>query len=298
VLLAVLVPRTAPAQVATGADSSPAAAAAAAGDPDAATAGLAEALAAGDAHYARRGENATGDGAPPFHVDGAIAEYRRALFIDPSSLDARLRIMRAYFFRGGFCGEMPAPEKEALFDEAKRVADDTVADLDRMLRRKKARVRLDGVKDADAAAEAYVWAAVSWGQWANFHRVAAAWQGAPARIRDLATAVLSIDPGTEQGAAYIILGRLHTEAPRVPMLTGWVSREKGLGFLRDGHRLAPQNQALTYFLGNALLDLDPSARAEARALLEACVATAPRPEFRAEDLHYARLARVRLAVAR
>ena len=273
-----VVPRTAPAQVATGADSSPAAAAAA-GDPDSATAGpaaaLAEALAAGDVHYARRGEDATGDGAPPFQVDGAIAEYRRALALDPRSLDARLRIMRAYFFRGGFCGAMPAPEKQALFDEAKRVADDTVADLDRMLRRKKARVRLDGVKDADAAAEAYVWAAVSWGQWANFHRVAAAWQGAPARIRDLATAVLSIDPGTEQAAAYIILGRLHTEAPRVPMVTGWVSREKGLGFLRDGHRLAPQNQALTYFLGNALLDLDPSARAEARALLEACVAAAP-----------------------
>jgi len=159
-------------------------------------------------------------------------------------------------------------------------------------------VRLDGSQDTDAAAEAYVWAAVSWGQWAIFHRVAAAWQGAPARIRDLATAVLSIDPTTEQAAAYIILGRLHTEAPRVPMVTGWVSREKGLGFLRDGHRLAPQNQALTYFLGAALLVNEPKAEAEARAALETCAAGVPRPDFHAEDLHYARMARERLAGAR
>ncbi len=300
--LAVAASRAAGAQaVAPGADgrsapsSTPSGPSAPAADPAAA---LAEALAAGDAHYARRGEDATGDGAPPFQIDGAIAEYRRAMSIDPRSLDARLRLMRAYFFRGGFCGPISAAEKQALFDEAKRVADDTVADLDRLLQRKKGRVRLDGVKDADAAAEAYVWAAVSWGQWAIFHRVAAAWQGAPARIRDLATAVVSIDPATEQAAAYIILGRLHTEAPRVPMVTGWVSREKGLAFLRDGHRLAPENQALAYFLGNAVLTLDPKAAGEGRAALEKCAGRPPRPDFLAEDLHYARMARERLAGAR
>jgi hypothetical protein len=259
---------------------------------------LAEALAAGDAHYARRGEGATGQAALPFEIDGAIAEYRRALVLDPRSIDARLRLMRALFFRGGFCGDVPAEGKKALFDEGKRVADETIADLDTLLRRKKGRVRLEGVKDADAAAEAYVWAAVSWGQWAIFHRVAAAWQGAPGRIRDLAQAVMAIDPATEQAASHIILGRLHTEAPRVPMVTGWVSRAKGLAYLRDGHRLAPQNQALTYFLGNAILAHEPRAEAEARSLLEACAAATPRPEFHAEDLHYARMARERLAAAR
>jgi len=265
---------------------------------DAKAASLAEALAAGDAHYARRGAGATDLAAPPFEIDGAIADYRRALSLDPDSLEARLRLMRAYFFRGGFCGEMPSAEKQAMFDEAKKVAEETVARLDKTLQRRKGRVRLDGAADADAAAEAYVWAAVSWGQWAVFHRMAAAWQGAPGRIRDLAQAVLSIDPSTEQAAAYILLGRLHTEAPRVPFVTGWVSREKGLAFLRDGHRLAPENQALAYFLGNALLNMDRDAADEARGVLEMCAGRAPRPDFTAEDLHYARMARERLAATR
>jgi hypothetical protein len=258
---------------------------------------LAEALAAGDAHYARRGEGATDQGARPFQIDGAIAEYRRAVAVDPASIDARLRLMRAYFFRGGFCGEMPAAEQQALFDEAKRLAEETVANLDRLVQRKKGRVRFDGGPGADAAAETYVWAAVSWGQWAVFHRMAAAWQGAPARIRDLAQAAMSIEPGTEQAAAYILLGRLHTETPRILMLTGWVSRPKGLAYLREGHVLAPQNQALTYFLGSAILDREPKAAAEGRALLAACAAAVPRPDFLTEDLHYAQEARERLAAA-
>jgi hypothetical protein len=269
--------------LATPADTPPAAA-------------LAAAIAAGDAHYARRGEGASGDAATPLEIDGALAEYRRALTIDPRSLDARLRLMRALFFRGGFCGDMPALEKQALFDEAKQVAEETVADLDRVLQRKKGRVRLDGAADADAAAEAYVWAAVSWGQWTVFHKVSAAWQGAPGRIRDLASAAMSIDPLTEQAAAYILLGRLHTEAPRIPFVTGWVSREKGIAFLREGHRLTPQNQALTFFLGSALLNLDPKS-AEGRTVLEQCAARAPRPDFLAEDVHYARMARERLEAA-
>jgi hypothetical protein len=255
---------------------------------------LAEAIAAGDQHYSRRGEGATGVAAPPFQVDGALAEYRRALSIDPHSLEARLRLMRALFFRGGFCGAMPVAAQQALLDEAKGVADETVAELDRALRRHKGRVRLDGRTDADAAAEAYVWAAVSWGQWAVFHKMSAAWQGAPKRIRDLAAAALAIDPATEQAAAYILLGRLHTEAPHIPFVTGWVSRDKGLLFLREGRRLAPENQALTFFLGSWLITLDPRST-EGRALLAECAARPPRADYVAEDLHYAREARERLA---
>ncbi len=261
--------------------------------PDPAAA--AEAIAAGDAHYARRGEGADELHAPPFQIEGAIADYRRALALDPGSLDARLRLMRACFFRGGFCGEMPQDEKVRLFDEAKRIGEETVGMLDARLGRKKGSVSRDAAARVAPAAEAYLWAAVSWGQWAVFHRVSAAWSGAPARIRDLAQAVIAIDPSTEQAGAYIILGRLHGEAPKVPFVTGFVSREKAVAFVREGVRLAPDNRALVYFAGDVLLEHAPAAGAEARALLERCATSPPRPDFLAEDLHYARMARERLA---
>ncbi len=215
---------------------------------------FAGAIAAGDAHYARRGDGADERGALPFEIDGAIAEYRRALALDPTSLEARVRLMRAHFFRGGFCGEMPRDEKVRLFD-----------------------------------------AAVSWGQWAVFHRVSAAWSGAPGRIRDLAEAVIALDPGAEQAGAYIILGRLHSEAPKIPLVTGFVSREKAVAAVRAGIALAPDNRALAYFTADVLLRHAPGADGEAGEILARVASTPPRPDFRAEDLHYARMARERLA---
>jgi hypothetical protein len=259
------------------------------------TASVAEAVEAGDAHYARRAEGASGGTALPFHADGALVEYRRALALAPRSLDARMRLMRALFFRAGFCGEMDERDKVRLLDEAKKVAEEAVAQVESATGRHKGHVA-DGPAAADVpAAEVYLWAAVSWGQWAVYHRLSAAWQGGPKRIRDLAEAVLSIDPATAQFGAYIILGRLHCEAPRVPGITGWVSCEKGLSFLRQGLAQAPDNQALVYFLADELLRREPSRREEARALLERCAASTPRPDFPVEDAHYAEEARQRLA---
>jgi hypothetical protein len=260
--------------------------------PDPAAA--AEALEAGDAHYARRAEGADGGTALPFHIEGALVEYRRALALDPRSLDARLRLMRAIFFRTGFCGPMEEREKVRLLDEAKRVAEQAVAQVDSTTGRRKGRAPDGPAIEALPAAEVYLWAAVSWGQWAVHHRLKAAWQGAPKRIRDLAEAVLSIEPATAQFGAYIILGRLHCEAPRVPGLTGWVSCEEGLSFLRQGLARAPDNQALVYFLADELLRRDRSRGEEVRELLRRCAASTPRADFPVEDAHYAELARERL----
>jgi hypothetical protein len=261
--------------------------------PDPAAA--AEAIAAGDAHYARRGEGRDGERALVFEIDGAIAEYRRALALDPGSRPARVRLMRAYFFRTGFCGEMPRDEKVRLLDEAKRIAEETVSWLDAELARKKGSVAKDAATRIPSAAEAYLWAAISWGQWTVFHRVSAAWSGAPGRIRDLAQAVIAIDPVAEQAGAYIILGRLHGEAPKVPFVTGWVSRDKAVRYVREGLSLAPDNRALVYFAADVLFRHARGSGGEARALLERCATSPPRPELLAEDMHYARMARERLA---
>lgn len=255
---------------------------------------LADALTQGDAYYARRAEGRTDGVARPEFVDRAIAEYRRALTLDPSSYEARLGLLRAYFFRGGFC---PMEEKDqiALFDEAKALAEDTVRRLDVDLARRKGRVELQAAREIASSAEIYMWAAVSWGEWAVSHKVSAAFQGAPARIRDLASAVIQIDPSTEQGGGLAVLGRLHEECPRILFLTGWISRSEGLRLLRQARATAPLNPANAYFLAEALVGRNPRDTAEARELLEWSAHVAPRPEYLVEDAHYAAQARDLLA---
>ncbi len=260
---------------------------------DASTAAEA-AVASGDAHFARRAEGASSGVARPQQTDSAIADYRRAIGLDPSSLDARLKLLRAYFFRGGFCGASAADAID-IFIAAKDVAEDTVKLLDSQTGRSKSHVDSKTAGTVPVAAEVYLWAAVSWGQWAVSHPARGAWQRAPARIRDLAEAVIALDPAAEQAGGHVVLGRLHTEAPRVPFLTHWVDRAAGLQHLRTALSLSPDSPQIMYFLGAALLRLDPARAQEARALLVRCATVKPRPQYPVEDEHYAWQARDLLA---
>src|SRR5260370_4004304 len=139
---------------------------------------------------------------------------------------------------------MDAREQVKLFEEAKKLAEDTVRLLDADLHRVHGHLRADAARTIAPAAEIYLWAAVSWGQWAVFHKLYAAWQSAPARIRDLALAAIQIEPAIAQAGAYLILARLHVEAPRIPMLTGGVSPPQGLAPPRPGPPIPPDNPAL------------------------------------------------------
>jgi tetratricopeptide (TPR) repeat protein len=257
----------------------------------------AAALAEGDAHYERRAEGAHGAVADPAHVEAAMAAYRRAVNLDPRSLEARAGFLRAVFFRGGFCDMPPVPQMK-IFEEAKRLAEDTVQMLEKSLGSPKGPARVAALRRVPAATPVYFWAAVSWGQWASDHKIAAAWQGAAARMRDLAQTVVDIDPTMDQGSAYLILGRLHAECPRIPMLTHWISRAQALAYLRKALAIGPSNTPNIYFLADAILDNDPARKDEARHLLERCASAEPRAEYLVEDAHYAEMARARLASIR
>lgn len=248
----------------------------------------------GDLHYARRAQGARDGVAAAAEVEQAIRDYREAVERDPASYEARLRLLRALFFRGGFCNMPPGPQLQ-LFVEAKKLAEDTVHRLETDAGSSQGEARTAALRRVPHAAEIYLWAAISWGQWAVTHKLAAAWQGAARRIRDLSETAIALDPTVEQGGAYLILGRLHAEAPRIPFLTRWVSRRKGIESLERAVAIAPENRAARFFLAATLLDLAPSRTEEARRILEDLVVRPPRPDYLVEDAHYAQEARHKLA---
>jgi hypothetical protein len=263
--------------------------AAALGPVAAAEASLAEA----DRHFAGRAAGTRDSECAPAAIDAALAGYRSALAAAPDSLEARVGILRSLFFRGGFCGESPTAQKRT-FEEAKRAAEAFQAWIEGRTGARVRRDRPEPFRTVPGSAALLFWCGVSWGQWSLDHKLAAAWQGAAGRIRDLGEAARAVDPGYEQGSPDLLLGRLHVESPRIPLVTGFVSRRRGLEHLRRAHALGPDNSVARYFLAAAILEHEPRSRAEAEALLRACADAEPRSAYLVEDRHYAGKARAAL----
>lgn len=256
-----------------------------------ATPEVASLLAQADAHFSRRSVGAIDGVANPREVQTAIALYRRALALSKGDIDILARLMRALHFRGAYAGAS-LEEKKAIFEEGRKLGQDAVDRLEAQAKSLRGMSRIEALRLVKGAPALYLWTAGHWGEWALVRgKFAAARSGIAGRLRDLAQTVIDIDPLFEDGAGYRILGRLHAEAPKIPLLTGWVSREKGLQFLRRAYRVGPLHPVTLYFLGEAILEHEPEKKDEALRLLELCASSPPRPDSRLEDARYASLAR-------
>ncbi|HET8644733.1 MAG TPA: hypothetical protein VFO85_04540, partial [Vicinamibacteria bacterium] len=225
----------------------------------------------------------------------ALASYRAAVQADPSALGARWRLLRTLYFRGTFCGASRATVR-VLREEAKANAEQGVGGLERALGRLRGPARIAALRGHGPDAVAlYFWSAVSWGEWAMVRGpLTGVRAGAASHIRDLAQTVIDLDPAFERGGGYRILGRLHDRCPRIPLLTGWVSRVRGIELLERSLAADPANSISRIFLAEALVDHAPHRRQEARRLLQACATSAPRPAYAVEDVHFIEMARARL----
>jgi tetratricopeptide (TPR) repeat protein len=251
----------------------------------------AEALAEADRLWAERGDGATSGEVPASRIEPVIAACRRAIELDPKSLEPRWRLMRAFYFKGEYTTRDPE-EKKRIFDEGKKAGEEAIA----LIRSKVAAAtgrptENDGplalapaARAIPGAAPTFLWAGVDWGKWALVYgKVAAAKKGAAAKIRDDAEAVILIDPSYDEGAGYRLLGRLHHQTPRIPFITFWASRSEALRNLNLALEEGPRNFYNRLYWAEALRDYEPSRRSEARRVLETLVSDTPSDAFNVED---------------
>jgi hypothetical protein len=266
-------------------------------------AGEAGAPGAFDAAWALRAKGAAGGAARTESVAPVLEAGRSALAADPGSLAARWKLMRALYFLGEHATDGNAAKRE-VFEEGKRLGESTLelirreagASAGRDLSKATPVELVPYVKGRAEVAPCFLWAAVNWGKWALvFGKTAAARQGAAAKIRDYAEAVVRIDPGFDEGGGHRVLGRLHHQTPSIPFVTGWASRTEALKNLREAARTAPRNFVNRLYLAEALWDYEKEKRPEARRMLEELVADEPSAELAVEDARAQEDARALLA---
>jgi hypothetical protein len=259
-------------------------------------------VAEGDRHYVNRASGRNGIVADPRKILAAISAYSHAAEA-PDQVEARWKMARALYFRGNCTGLEPA-NRTPVFERARGYADQAVQILTDRVRRKgsdpeklspaQLAEALSGEGDAKAV---FYWSSVAWGEWAlAAGKLVAVQRGAADRIRRDSEVLIALDPEFEEGGGYRILGRLHSEAPRLPILTPWVSRETGIEQLRKAMAVSSTNFPNRLFLAEALHQHGgPAEKQEAIQLLDALVADSPSPVYLLEGLRQQDLARTDLA---
>jgi tetratricopeptide (TPR) repeat protein len=103
------------------------------------------------------------------------------------------------------------------------------------------------------------------------------------KVRSYAETLNALDERYEDAAGHRILGRLHTLAPKVPFVTGWVDRDKAVSELRKAVALGPDNLDNFLFLAEALYEHFPEKSAEARDILKKLLTRQPVPALVVEQ---------------
>lgn len=256
-------------------------------------------MAQGDAAWARRAEGAklglsasaaaSQSRAASGPIDQALAAYEKAIAQEPARLEGYWKLLRAIHFKGEFVATSTQAKQET-FGRGREVSDKALALLAKKVGGMEKLEELDAKLLAKALAgvpeapHIYLWSAVDWGLWGDaFGKMAAARQGVGDRLRRYGDVVLAIDERFEEAGAHRMLGRLHTLAPKIPLITGWVDRKLAVSHLRRSVQLAPRDPYNQLYLAEALLEFEPAAKNEAVAILRRLAAQALSADRPVED---------------
>jgi tetratricopeptide (TPR) repeat protein len=257
--------------------------------PGFAAAEIGDAAARGDAAWASRAEGHRGALAAAGPIERAVAAYEEALAEAPDHREARLKLLKALYFQGEHATE-DREEKLAIFDKGRNLAEEAIAELTRDLssgsgKRPRVEEVTAHLAGDPGAAGVYFWGAVHWGLWGRYRgKIAAARQGVAGRIRDYASVVITLDDRYENAGGHRMLGRLHTEAPKLPFVTGWIDRSLAITQLEKAAELGPDELLNRLYLAEAMLEFDRDRRGEAIEQLRQLVQVEPKPGNLVEDL--------------
>lgn len=262
---------------------------------------LAEAVARGDQAWANRSQGHQGTRARAEPIEQAIAAYTAALDEEPTHLEARWKLLRALYFKGEFVLDDDEARRD-LFAHGREIADTGRHQIERQYHLAEDSLEMNPQQVADAigsdetAAEVFFWSSTHWGLWGRYRgKFAAAREGVATKIRKFAEIVILLDEDIENAGGHRVLGRLHSEAPKIPLITGWIDRERAISELRRALELAPTDLLTQVFLAEALLDYRPEKSEEAIDILNAVVASEPNPEWLVEEIKAIEDARALLA---
>jgi len=260
-------------------------------------------LADADRLWAERSLDSKGGEASAPRAAALVAECRKAVELDPGSLEPRWRLMRALYFEGEHATTVAA-EKKRIFDEGKKVGEESLEIVRQSVAKATGRKTADetpvqlapDARGVPGIVPTFLWAGIDWGKWALvFGKTAAVRKGAAAKIRDYAAAVVLLDPSYESGAGYRVLGRLHHQTPAIPFFTMWASRDEALKNLRLAYDTGPKHFYNRLYLAEAMWDYEKVKRPEARKMLEELIAANPSVDYLVEDRRAQEDARALLA---
>ncbi|MDH3692240.1 MAG: hypothetical protein OEU36_22630 [Gammaproteobacteria bacterium] len=242
-----------------------------------------------DAVWSKRAELITDDHAGADAIDQMIECYEDRVSGSNRDIAPYWKLMRALYFKGAFTLSRKGDQR-LIFQRAIEVAETAieVVKQSNILSTDLSSHELssgDSTNDASVdAAAIHFWAAVSWGSWAKTAgKLRAARMGVADRIRDYATFVINLDSHYERAGGHRILGRLHAQAPRLPWVTWWVSREKAVHELERAFKLYPTDAHNALYFAQALLEYRPERSDEALAIIRNLIARGPDPDRIVEE---------------
>jgi hypothetical protein len=196
-------------------------------------------------------------GQDPARDRQSLALLERAISSDPNNYQLLWRVARSYYYVGDAAGAKQ--QKKTNFEKGIFAAQRAVA-------------------TQGGAVEGHFWLAANYGGWAEMVGVVNAYQTVK-KIRAEMQTVLRLNANYEDGNAYLALGLIDRELPR--LLGG--NSKRGVSYLEQGLRAVPQNLDLKLALAKAYLD--DGRKDEGRRLLQEIVNAPVNPARAREGRH-------------